>query len=324
MQSSVSTSTSTNTTNTAATCDLCGSPSYTPIFSGRDLLLGCEGTFSVVQCNSCGVFYQFPRLPWSQLAAYYQEDYSSYAASLQDEPSRLRRLIKRVGLLKPRWYVEQFQRGGSLLDIGCGTGLFLEEMQTTGRWQLAGLEPTQEAADQTRQRLGIPVIQALFEQAVLPPASFDVLTMWHVLEHVYSPRYTLHKAWQALKPGGYLIFSVPNYESFSRRIFGRAWVGWDLPRHLYVFPQPTLHDVLQRMGFRVVDKQCFLISYHSLAHTLDFWTQTMPTGLRGIGTMVSRLYRTPLARVGVFPAQVLVEKLNRASVMTWAVQKVSD
>src|SRR5205085_8920272 len=116
----------------------------------------------------------------------------------------------RIGPLKQRRYVERFRQAGRLLDVGCGTGLFLAEMQTSGRWQLSGLEPTHDAAAYVRRRLGIPVIEQLFEEADLPPASQDVITLWHVLEHVMSPMATLRKAGELLKPGGYLILAIPS------------------------------------------------------------------------------------------------------------------
>lgn len=303
-------------------CDVCSSARRTALFSGPDRLMGLPGTFTFVRCDDCGLIYQSPQLAWEQLERYYGGDYASYAEVLQDEPSRLRRAIKRYGMLKQRWYVERFCRQGSLLDVGCGTGLFLEEMQRSGRWQLSGLEPTSSAAAYVRRRLGIPVDGQVFEQSGFAPASQDVITMWHVLEHFMSPMRALQKAWELLKPGGYLVFSIPNYESLGRGLFGSYWIGWDLPRHLFIFPRFVLRRMLDSCGFRVVDDRCFLISYFTFGHSLTFWSQSWPPALQGAARLLLRAYYTPIGRLGFFPIQLLIERLGLATVTTWTVQKV--
>ncbi len=302
-------------------CDVCGSSSHHFVFRGPDRLMGLPGEFSFVRCTNCGLIYQWPRLPWEQLAAYYEGNYASYSALLDDDPIIIRRLLRRLGGLKQRWYVERFKRSGSLLDVGCGTGLFLREMQHAGGWQLGGVEPTTEAAAYVRRRLGIPVYDELFEEAPLPPASQDVITLWHVLEHVPSPMATLQKAWEALKPGGYLIISIPNYESLGRRVFGRYWIGWDLPRHLFIFPRPVLLRMFRQAQFEVVDTRCFQISYASLGHSLAFWFQSWPGMLRRQGRWARTAYYNPLTRAALYPFQLLVERLGLATVSTWAIRK---
>ena len=304
-----------------ARCDVCGSSSHRFLFRGPDRLMGLPGEFSFVRCTNCGLIYQWPRLPWEQLAAYYEGDYASYSTLLDDDPIIIRRLLRRLGGLKQRWYVERFKRGGSLLDVGCGTGLFLREMQHAGSWQLSGVEPTTEAAAYVRRRLNIPVYDELFEDAPLLPASQDVITLWHVLEHVPSPTATLQKAWQVLKPGGFLIASVPNYESIARRAFGRYWIGWDLPRHTYIIPRPLLSRMFRDVGFEVVDSRCFQISYASFGHSLSFWTQSWPVALRSRVRWLRAAYYNPLTRAALYPFQILVERLGLATVVTWAVQK---
>jgi hypothetical protein len=144
-------------------CDFCSSSECQPLFSGPDRLMGLPGSFTFVRCEGCGLIYQWPRLPWAQLEAYYQGDYASHGRIVQDDPAVLRRMIKRLGPLKQRRHVERFRREGSLLDIGCGTGIFLAEMQLGGRWRLCGLEPTHTAAAYVRERLGLPVTEQLFE-----------------------------------------------------------------------------------------------------------------------------------------------------------------
>lgn len=305
-------------------CDVCGSTDRAVLFQGPDRLTGRPGSFSFVRCRQCGLLYQWPRLAWQQLEAYYGDDYTSYTQPLPAELSHVKRAIQRIGVLKQRWHVERFHRTGNLLDIGCGTGGFLQEMQQHGGWRLLGLEPTQIAAHAAQAWTGLPIIAQPFEAAELASESQDVITLWHVLEHVMSPTYTLHKVRRILKPGGYLIFSIPNYESLSRPLFGRFWVGWDLPRHLFLFPRPVLERILDQSGFRVIDSRCFLISYASLGHSLAFWTQSWPAALQPLARLVLRIYHSPIVRVGLYPVQRLIEHLGLATVTTWTVQKVDQ
>jgi SAM-dependent methyltransferase len=306
-----------------ALCAICGEQGALFVFRGPDRLMRLPGEFQVVRCRRCATFYQWPRLPWSELQRYYEGDYDSYASAIQDEPSWLRRAVLRVYPRKMRHFVERFCQSGQLLDVGCGSGLFLEEMQRTGRWTLQGLEPTAAAANYVRQRFGIPVLGQTFEQADLPAESLDIITLWHVLEHVADPLLTLRKIWHALRPGGHLICSVPNYESLSRRLFGPYWVGWDLPRHLFIFPRTTLIALLEREGFQPRADACFMISYASLGHSLDFWQQEWPAAAQPAAMLLRRLYASPLGRLGSYPPQLLIEQLGLATVTTWAFQKVA-
>lgn len=305
-----------------ATCGICHHKGAAYVFSGPDRLLRLPGNFHVVRCNYCGAFYQWPRLSWNELKNYYNETYDSYASALQDDPHLIRRLVRRVYPLKMRRFVERFCRSGRLLDVGCGSGIFLEEMQRTGAWELQGVEPTVEAAAYVKQRFGIPVIEQTFEQADLPPSYFDVVTLWNVFEHVESPLLTLQKIHYTLKPERYLILSVPNYESLSRHFFGKYWCGWDLPRHLFVIPRATLIWMLERAGFRTIMSKCFLISYAVFGHSLEFWQQDWPETVQPLASLLRRVYYSPVGRLGSYPFQVLTEYLGLSSVKTWVFQKV--
>lgn len=280
------------------------------------------GEFQVVRCQHCTTFYQWPRLPWDELKGYYEGDYDSYTTAIQDDPSWLRQAIRRVYPIKMRRFVERFCRSGRLLDVGCGSGLFLEEMQRVGGWELHGLEPTAGAAAYVRQRFHIPIVEQTFEQAAFAPERFDVVTLWNVLEHVESPVLTIRKVWEALKPGGYFIFAIPNYESLSRWLFGHYWFGWELPRHLFIFPQAALIWLLKREGFQPLTSECFMITYAILGHSLEFWQQDWPPMLRPLSRLLTRMYYSPFGRLGIYPVQVLAERFGLTTVRTWAVRKV--
>jgi SAM-dependent methyltransferase len=113
------------------------------------------------------------------------------------------------------------------------------------------VEPAAEAAAYARERLGLDVITGRLEDAGLPGAAYDAVTLWDVLEHVHEPRATLAEAARLLRPGGALILGLPNPDSLEARLLGPHWVGWDLPRHLNLFRPPLLRAQLARLGMPV-------------------------------------------------------------------------
>jgi SAM-dependent methyltransferase len=119
-------------------------------------------------------------------------------------------------------------------------------------WQVTGVDVSLAAVERVRGVLGLPALLGSLPHPQLKPSSFDVLTMWHSLEHVHRPLEVLHEARRLLAPGGKLIVAVPNIDSLPFRWFGPAWFGLELPRHLTHFTPWALHLMLETAGFRVV------------------------------------------------------------------------
>jgi 2-polyprenyl-3-methyl-5-hydroxy-6-metoxy-1,4-benzoquinol methylase len=143
---------------------------------------------------------------------------------------------------------------GRLLDVGCGPGEFLAEMSRRG-WQVAGLDADPKAVERARARLGPAVACHGVEE--LPPSSgpYDVITLWHVLEHLERPRQALQLLAAQLAPGGRLLIAVPNLESIDARTYGPDWVAWDAPRHLQHFTWATLERLCREQGLRPIARR---------------------------------------------------------------------
>jgi SAM-dependent methyltransferase len=124
-------------------------------------------------------------------------------------------------------------------------------MQRLG-WQVNGVELSPQATAHARNVLGLDVRQGSLEEAGYPDAHFDVVTLWHVLEHLPSPRRTLVEVKRVLKPGGTLICEVPNEHSLQSRLLGKHWFHLDPPRHLYAFSPTTLRRVVRAAGLAVL------------------------------------------------------------------------
>jgi SAM-dependent methyltransferase len=138
---------------------------------------------------------------------------------------------------------------GRLLDVGCGQGTFLAEMRQAG-WEVKGIEPDPSAAAVARAS-DIPVVEASFEDASLTSASYDAVTLNHVIEHFHEPVEALRIARRLLRPGGILWIATPNLAARGHALFGRDWIGLDPPRHLVLFDRSSLTRAVQEAGFEI-------------------------------------------------------------------------
>ncbi len=233
-------------------CDLCGSRAFEPVLSGPDRVSWLEGRFTLVRCLDCGLLYQNPRPTAEAIVRFYEGEYHPYITAIEDEPSAIRRWRRRFGMHGRCKLILDRKPPGRLLDVGCGTGIFLDTMRSHG-WQVQGVELNAEAARYSQERLGLDVFAGPLEATDYPEDAFDVITLWDVLEHLPSPRTALEVFRRVLRPDGLLIFRIPNAESLDARLFGPYWAGWDLPRHYFVFDQASARRLLDQGGFKVLD-----------------------------------------------------------------------
>lgn len=295
-------------------CDLGHTAVSTPLYTFTDIIYNLPGEFTMQRCSQCGLMYLSPRPTPNSIAFYYPNDYTSYRPPISEERLALMRWIRQRKLQKRRLLIERYSKhkNGTILDVGCATGLFLNEMIGAG-WQGYGIEPIESAADFARSHFGIEVFQGMLSDAPYPTNYFDAVTFWDVLEHTFSPKETLTQTASLLRPGGIVAISVPNWDSWERHWFGRHWQGFDPPRHLYVFTRATLTALLEEAGFTVVDWVCFMPSYFSFVISLDRWLRVKHPRLAPI---VKRITSLPGARLLFEPIFALANYLNKGSVIS--------
>ena len=303
-------------------CDWCDAQQTELVLAGSDRFLSMPGLFRLVRCCQCGLIRQNPRLTWESLKDYYQPGFISYGTIVEREPNLFLRWSRRYGMWKRLRLINRLQRGGRLLDVGCGTGIFLGEVIRDPHWQAMGIEPTEYAANYARQALGVEILQSTLDQVSLPEGSFDVVTMWDVLEHLPRPVADLRKAYRLVRKGGWLILQIPNLESVGARVFGSHWVGWDLPRHLHLFPRTILETMLASIGFRPRVWRCLSASYYTLGESLTFWSQTWSPRHPRLAKAMVQAYRTWLARVAMLAPLWVLDRMNRSTLLTVFAQKV--
>jgi SAM-dependent methyltransferase len=232
-------------------CPVCGSSTFRDKLQVQDKSVSQE-MFTIVQCQNCEFQFTNPRPDAAHIGKYYESDaYVSHNSGAQGLINRVYNVARFFTVRRKVALITKLNGGrpGKLLDYGCGTGHFLAGAKEKG-WQVAGLEPNARARQEATERVGQPIQQpeALSE---LAPGSFDVITLWHVLEHVHTLNETLDQLIAALKPGGQLLIAVPNVESLDAQHYRQDWAAYDVPRHLYHFSPSTMRRLLTEHGLAV-------------------------------------------------------------------------
>jgi 2-polyprenyl-3-methyl-5-hydroxy-6-metoxy-1,4-benzoquinol methylase len=264
-------------------CYLCGESGRPLYVDLRDRLHDTPGLWRINRCPNerCGLVWLDPRPAPADMGQAYAA-YFTHSTGRQGILGRVRRRMKRgfaglawgyrrevsawemalaLPLLALPFEREQIEasslmylRGGDhagrrLLEIGCGSGAFLLGMKELG-WQVEGIDTDQAAID-IAQKAGLEAHTASLADRSYPEASFDVVAMSHVLEHVYDPIGVLRECRRILRDGGRLVVTTPNIASLGHRRLGSNWLHLDPPRHLHLFSRETLTSVAERAGFQV-------------------------------------------------------------------------
>lgn len=212
-----------------------------------------EKTFTLTRCQGCGLVYLNPR-PIGDYAEsfYYEEGYDPFL-SLKNPRSVIERIYAVARKLTLRWkrnrILHRVPPRGKVLDIGCGTGEFLDAISRD--FEVVGIEPEPNVAKWARDRFGLTVFTGNLETVNLENGQFDLVTMWHVLEHVPDPTDELKRIHKILTPDGKLLLALPDICSFDARIYKSDWVALDAPRHLWHFTQDHVRKLASLTGFRL-------------------------------------------------------------------------
>jgi 2-polyprenyl-3-methyl-5-hydroxy-6-metoxy-1,4-benzoquinol methylase len=235
-------------------CPLCKSSQSRALYSTRDYNRGYPGAFTYVECAGCGLVYENPRPRPDKLRACYPAYYGTQATP--DVIAAKNKTNVPVHSFRAK-LIEKHCARGTLLDIGCGSGYFIEYMRRRG-WRVRGIDPAPELVDYARERLGLTDVQtAAWPMAGGSPAQADVVTMLHVLEHLEAPVEALLASRDALFPAGLLVIETPNIRSWPARIFGKRIVSLDAPRHLMLFSSKTLQQAVELAGFQILELKLF-------------------------------------------------------------------
>lgn len=239
-------------------CVLCNSNRNATILVARDPDNISQNYYYAVKCDECGLVFTNPRPSAEELSKFYSQQ---YYGRLKLYPFNL---IEKALIYFQRLRVQKIKRlisKGRILDVGCGRGMFLKALLREG-FDVYGLEPSlanQQEYERSSKELNISCGE--IKDILYPALFFDVITLWHVFEHVYDPRELLREIKRILKPQGTLIMAMPNFRSLEAMIAKKRWFHLDLPRHLYHYTPLTLEKMLKTEGFEITKKDYFSFEF---------------------------------------------------------------
>ena len=234
-------------------CYMCGSNESEEFLVGEEDLTGKDGEFLYVKCKECSLVYQNPRIPITGIKEYYDSEYIAH------------RKKKDWGILTPlyEWAMGKHDRDKlklvkrfatlnqetKLLDVGCAVGTFLLHANNKYKCHISGVDFKEGLDFPGFDRVAF--FEGLFYDQTMEKENYDVITMWHFLEHCYDPNKSLQKAKEVLKKDGKLVIEVPRLDSFTFKLFGKKWPGVQAPQHTTMFDKKRFIKIIEQNGFKV-------------------------------------------------------------------------
>ena len=292
-------------------CYYCGGLACSPFETAQDDLTGRPGNFTFVTCNGCGLVYQNPRIELQEIKTYYDDEYiahrkkADWGILTRFFDATMDRLDKKKDVISRRYV--SLTRDSEVLDVGCGAATFLTKLQTLYGAKVAGVDfmdlshlPGFEKID---FRCG------LFYEADLESDRFDLVTMWHFLEHDYDPLRSLNNARRVMKIDGVLVVEVPRLDCLSYRLYRERWPGLQAPQHTVLYSRETLERFVARAGLEVVD----YLPYGAYPAYFYLFAGAAFKILRGRGLNLSKaIYPYFLGQLLLAPLLLFEKRLNLA------------
>lgn len=235
---------------TITNCPVCGEKTFKAFLVCKDYLVSSQ-EFSIQQCDTCDFRLTNPRPDGESIGAYYKSDqYISHNDTSRGLINTVYRIVRTYTLQSKLKLINRLSvKKGNLLDVGCGTGAFLETCQKGG-WRVTGMEPDQDARSLAVNKLKADISPSLDQ--IDKQEKFDIITLWHVLEHIPDLNETIPVLNSLLDSTGTLIVAVPNSDSYDAQYFQQFWAAYDVPRHLHHFTPLSIERLFKKHGFKKI------------------------------------------------------------------------
>ncbi len=231
-------------------CPICKAKQTEEFLQLKDYFLTQED-FSIVKCKTCGFRFTNPIPTEEAIGGYYNSDeYISHSNAKKGLINSIYQIVRNYSIDKKVKLVKDYKLQGKVLDIGCGTGEFLNALSKNG-FDTKGIEPNESARNQAIKNYNL-IVNEEREICNFQSGSFDIITMWHVLEHVYRLEDRMEQIKNMINPGGFLLVAVPNPDSWDAKKYNKYWAAYDVPRHLYHFGQTDIVNLFDRFSFELI------------------------------------------------------------------------
>lgn len=228
------------------TCYVCNAP-LNFYLETKDYFHSKE-TFQLLQCPECQMIHTDPIPPPELMPSYYaSENYISHNSEKLNLITVIYKIIRNISFNNKFKLISKYKASPSIIDYGCGTGNFLKYCKDKG-CHVSGVEPNADARETASKLLD----QTVFSDMTSITGIHNIITLWHVLEHLDDPVETITSLRKYMANDGYLIIAVPNYDSFDAQHYGSLWAGYDVPRHLYHLNQRAMHSFIHQLGMNIV------------------------------------------------------------------------
>ena len=244
---------------------LCSSEDYKPLYRLNDPSGVSNQSYQFVKCSSCGLVYINVRPSDEEFKRLYDDYYSAMRTPLRGIVDNFIMFFHGIR----RYRISGFKKIGRILDIGCGDGSFLSHLKDKGL-DVFGVDTSRNAVLYAKEKNSLDIFCGNLKDVNFPPRFFDVITMWHVLEHIPYPIQLFAEVKRVMKDDGLLFISVPDIESIQAKVSKGRWFHMDPPRHLYQYSIRTLRAVLESGGFKIVK-----VSHSSVEYDIFGWLQSI-------------------------------------------------
>jgi len=292
-------------------CYLCGADDAEQFITAQDDYTGKPGRFTFVTCRRCGLHYQNPRLTIDEIKFFYDDEYIAHRKksdwgvltgffnwAMGRHDRQKAAIVKRFASL---------ESGREALDVGCAVGTFLQHLRTRYGVMATGVDFKDLRANPSLA--GVDFRCGLFYEQDFGSKHFDLITMWHFLEHDYDPMRTLRTARDLLRPDGRLIIEVPRLDSMTFRLFGRRWPGLQAPQHTLLFDKRSLLAAMDAAELDVVE----YLPYGAFPAFFYFFAGAAFTLLRGKGLDLGKaIYPYFIGQILMSPLLAFERQLNFA------------
>jgi 2-polyprenyl-3-methyl-5-hydroxy-6-metoxy-1,4-benzoquinol methylase len=228
-------------------CPVCSNTTFLKLLDCEDYTVSHE-TFAITDCTECGFRVTNPRPEDSVISNYYKSNqYISHSGVADNIVDRIYLLARKFTLKQKLSLISKYKTPpGKILDYGCGTGEFLNTCKTAS-WKINGVEPSATAREKSATLNNVKIFQSVDEIH----DKYDIITLWHVLEHIPNLEYTLQKLSDAINDNGTLFIAVPNHKSYDAQYYQNFWAAYDVPRHLWHFDKSAMIKLLAKFSLHV-------------------------------------------------------------------------